>query len=131
MKTRYLGLVVGTAISGLVDKPELRMDFKVSEMSTPETQWYLSLTQIRDDIGSLHGLRSEEDSRQRADHGPSRVEIARLNLAPSNSPLEIREISFSTNEDVDLIPYSKVDADPEDEEDDPMTAHRNKPTAPV
>lgn len=130
-KTRYVGLVVGTAISGLVDKPEVRINFEVPEMSTPETQWYLSLTQIRDEVGSLYGLQRKENPRQRPGHAPSHIEIASVDSTPTKKYPNIREISPSADEDADLIPYDKVVSDPEDEDDDPMIAHRNKPIVPV
>ena len=123
--------MVGTAISGLVDKPEARMEFRVPEMSTPETQWYLSLTQIRDNIGSIYGFQSNGKPRQIPDHVPSRIEIAYADPAPTKEYLKITEISRSADEDADLIPYNKIDSDPEDEDDEPMTSHGSKPSAPV
>ena len=46
-RARWLGMVVATAISGLVDRDGSRMNFGVDEMRTEEASWYLRFGQSR------------------------------------------------------------------------------------
>ncbi|KAI9698436.1 MAG: telomere binding protein [Candelina mexicana] len=56
-RARFLGMVVGVAISELVDKPEKRMTFGTDELDNPDARWYKSLTTVQDEVdGSLETL---------------------------------------------------------------------------
>jgi telomere length regulation protein len=39
-RARFLGMVVGEALSSLVDTGDKIMDFKMDEMKTPEAMWF-------------------------------------------------------------------------------------------
>lgn len=128
---RFLGLVVGTAISRLVDKPEARMNFGVPEMESSEAEWYLGLTEVQDVIGSVQDLRQPTAEVQMAKNHLLSVVPASRTTKADKKPMGKIEIITSDEEEEDLIPYSKIDTDPEDEDDDPMTAKRDHQVAPV
>lgn len=132
IQTRFLGLVVGTAISRLVDAPESRMNFRVPEMDSKVAEWYLSLTAVEDNIGNVKNMVAalstcaiEPQTRK-----PSKIiEIPPKAVVISDTPANIIEI---VEEEEDGLPsHEKVDQDPEDEDDDPTTVRRNRPIAPV
>ncbi|RDL34736.1 Telomere length regulation protein [Venustampulla echinocandica] len=137
-RARFLGMAVGEALSNLVDKGESKMDFKVDEMSTSEANWYKSLVNVADTVGSLDSLRSGEIS-----HRPKK-ESARASKAKKKPEppadyskiISIEEITDDEEEeeasdDDDLVPYSKPESDPDDSDEDPTNITRDKPTAPV
>src|ERR1700738_548814 len=57
-RARFLGMVIGEALSSLVEKPDKQMKFKLEELESSEARWYKSLTQVRDTTGSLDLLKS-------------------------------------------------------------------------
>ena len=57
-RARLLGMIVGEALSGLVDTGDNKMDFKIEETNTQEANWYKSLVMVSDTVGSLDVLRS-------------------------------------------------------------------------
>lgn len=155
-RTRWLGMVVGMSVSGLVDKPESQMRFDLEELETVEARWYRDLVHVNDRIGSIDDLAvnvertkatSASASEQSLQSG-SRKSISKAALrepiasVPRRSParsshndaipagLRIVELS-DDSEDDDLVPYTKPDSDPEDDDPDPTLVQRNKPTAPV
>ncbi|KAJ5225687.1 hypothetical protein N7468_006912 [Penicillium chermesinum] len=132
-RARFMGMVVGTAISSLIDEPGNSMKFDLDEMKSDEAKWYLSLTKIFDEVGSFDSMKALSNSlpSKPAPKKPSqKIETpsrgSRIVEVPSEDEDEDEE-----EEDDDLIPYEKPDDDFEDEEDDPTLVQRNKPTAPV
>lgn len=133
-KARFLGMVVGEALSALAEKPEKQMKFKVDELESEEAQWYKSLTSVQDDVGSLEPLKAEKVVK------PLRAQKAAQQKAlPVKAPSQrsakivaIEElIDDNESEDDELLPYVKPDSDPEDSDDDPTLVQRNKPRTPV
>src|SRR5438045_90284 len=59
-RSRNLGVFVGIAISQLIDKPDARMTFSIDIVNSAEAQWYLSLTGVKDSIGSIQNLKINE-----------------------------------------------------------------------
>ncbi|KAK0126097.1 telomere binding protein [Cadophora gregata] len=134
-RARFLGMCVGEALSGLVDKGDKKMDFKVDEMSTDEANWYKSLVNIFDSVGSLDpfktGAVAKVFKRQ-----PQRFtqQVKRVPVPTGSKIIAIEEIDDSEEEgsdDDDLTPYAKPDSDAEDSDEDATLITRNKPTAPV
>lgn len=136
-RARFLGMVVGTGMSALIEEPEKALKFDLEEMRSEEAQWYLSLTNVSDELGSLRT--SLEMLRETQSKRP---EQTRPKLAPkpkahaqrqgTSKIVAIEEIEDSDeDEDDDLIPYEKPDDDAYDSDDDPTLIQRNKPTAPV
>lgn len=139
-KARFLGMVVGEALSGLVDEGK-KLNFDMEEMRSEEADWYKGLVRIHDTIGSIDLLRS----RRRLSEGPSTasqrkpqlqktVETAAIRRPapmPRTAGFVIEELDGSDEDEDDLIPYGKPDSDAEDSDDDPTMLRRDKPKAPV
>ena len=116
-RARFLGMVVGEALSSLAEKPEKQMRFKVEELETTEAQWYKSLTTVRDTVGPVNFLKSEAPT-----PFPKKIVKSRSGKAgptsisqQSNSKIvAIQELDESESEEDGLVPYSKPDSDAED-----------------
>ena len=128
-----MGMIVGTGISEIVEKPGNSMNFDLEDMKSAETQWYLSLTKVQDDVGTLETIKallkpeaSPSDHSQRIDK-----EGARSRPSKIEEILDPEDEKEESDEDDDLIPYEKPDEDAEDDDEDPTLVQRNKPTAPV
>lgn len=135
-RARLLGIVVGTAISKMVDKPELQLKIELEGSEATEAKWYESLTKVGDKIGSMKDLCKRQSSLvipPRPTFKPKTTAKAPSNPAITEvkGPRIVEVLSDSEDEDADLMAYSKPDSDPEDEDDDPTLINRNKPTAPV
>jgi telomere length regulation protein len=133
-KARFLGMVVGEALSALAEKSDKQMKFKVDELESEEAQWYKSLASVQDDVGPLEPLKAGhlvEPPREQKRDKRKVLPVA----APSQRSAKIvaiQELSDNNeSEEDELVPYAKPDSDPEDSDDDPTLVQRNKPTAPV
>ncbi|KAL4882653.1 telomere length regulation protein-domain-containing protein [Aspergillus karnatakaensis] len=140
-RARFLGMLIGTAISQLIEEPGKGMKFNLEEMEGSEAASYLNLVTIHDEIGSLESVKVPEEPR-RAITFPASTAASRSaeKSGPKTSRIvAIEEINDSDendeegvdDEDDDLIPYEKPDDDPSDEDEDPTLIQRNKPIAPV
>ncbi|KAI1333184.1 telomere length regulation protein-domain-containing protein [Xylariaceae sp. FL0255] len=137
-RTRFLGMVVGEALSGLVHGKDTKLDFKMEEMKTDEADWYKSLVNVVDKVGPLDPLKIILRSVQ---HKPSSKSTSKVKKpvppkvikAPPKTGFVIEEIEDDEGdqEDRDLVPYAKPDSDAEDSDDDPTLINRDKPKAPV
>ncbi|KJX94259.1 telomere length regulation protein [Zymoseptoria brevis] len=150
-KARWLGMVVGTAISSLVDKEGSRMNFGTNELKTNEGGWYLELVKINDSVGQIPDfvkfLQSSVGAARRQKRTAHKTEqMPILNGKPVFGPVrppapvqtevigdKVTELfdDGSDDEDADLKPYAKPDSDPEDSDEDATLVTRNKPRAPV
>jgi telomere length regulation protein len=141
VRCRFLGMVVGTAISNLIDNPDKRMIFGVEEMNSHEAMWYKSLTTVQDQLGSISSLQAATMDRMKRGNGvgkakgpetpPSlKTRQAKEPMEPTSKIVRIEEI-MSEDEDDGLLPHAKPDSDEEDEDEDPTLVQRNKPIAPV
>ncbi|KAI1474999.1 telomere length regulation protein-domain-containing protein [Daldinia eschscholtzii] len=134
-RARFLGMVVGEALSGLVHGKETKLDFKMDEMDTEEAKWYKSLVQVSDKPGPLDPLREmvspPKPSNVPKITRPSVASAQRTPKPPPQSGFIIEEIQDDEDEDPDLVPYAKPDSDAEDSDDDPTLINRDKPKAPV
>src|SRR5436190_15432411 len=52
-RSRFLGMVVCMSISRLIDSPDKVMKFDLEEMESSEAQWYMGLTNVEDNVGSV------------------------------------------------------------------------------
>lgn len=137
-RASLLGMIVGTAISELVDSKEKRMNFSTEEINTTEGQWYRRLTQLTDTVGSIDDLKpststlsglSSSSSRNGPNSGkPSKSSIK---TASASKIISIEELDNSESEDEDLVMYEKPDSDPSDSDEDATLVQRNRPVAPV
>ncbi|KAK9413047.1 putative Telomere length regulation protein-domain-containing protein [Seiridium unicorne] len=135
-RAKFLGMVVGEALSSLVHGSEKKLDFHVDEMSTEEAKWYKSLVTISDKIGPINSLKVQESPGKSPRVTKSTIPMSK----PSPRPLKpaptsgfiIEEIEDDEEEaDDDLAPYAKPDSDAEDSDDDPTLINRDKVKAPV
>ncbi|OBT47587.1 hypothetical protein VE00_02964 [Pseudogymnoascus sp. WSF 3629] len=133
-RARFLGMLVGEAISGLVEPSGNQMDFKMEELKSPEAQWYKGLVGVIDGLGSVESLRKHIAPEAK----PSKPSLPREINKPTRPPqhsskiISIEEVDDDgSEEDDDLVPYTKPDSDEEDSDEDPTLVVRNKPTAPV
>ncbi|KAF3389275.1 DNA replication checkpoint protein tel2 [Penicillium rolfsii] len=140
-RARFLGMIVGTGISQLIEEPGKAMKFDLEEMQSEEALWYLSLTRVHDKAGPIEAIKMVQKApseTQQATKGTQRSQNQKRS-APSNRPptskiVAIEEIDDSeeeTDEDGDLLPYEKPDEDAEDEDEDPTLIQRNKAGAPI
>ncbi|RAL13795.1 telomere length regulation TEL2 family protein [Aspergillus homomorphus CBS 101889] len=139
-RARFLGMLIGTAISQLIEPAGKGMKFDLEEMESSEAMWYLSLLNTQDNVGTLESIkllqRSTPPTHQTHAHKVSSARGAgsskKVNTRTAKI-LAIEEIEDSEeeSEDEDLVPYEKPDEDFSDDDDDPTVVQRNKPTAPV
>jgi telomere length regulation protein len=133
-RARFLGMVIGEALSALSDKPDNRMKFKLEELESDESMWYKYLTQVNDSIGSLETLKLAAVSRISKTAKKTKKAPSNPNLPqPTSKIVAIEELSdnYEESDDDGLVPYSKPDSDAEDSDEDPTLIERDKPTAPV
>ena len=137
-RARFLGMVVGTAFSELVDPKDKRMAFSTDEMNSPDGQWYRSLTSVKDSVGSIKDLKIEstpsiKSSNQLSKSVNSNSSTRSKKIAQSTSKIiSIEELNDSSESEIEDLPmYEKPDSDPEDEDEDPTLIQRDRPTAPV
>ncbi|KAI1415814.1 telomere length regulation protein-domain-containing protein [Hypoxylon sp. FL1857] len=136
IRARFLGMVVGEALSGLVHGKETKLDFKMDEMDTEEARWYKSLVQISDKPGPLDPLRElvtlPKSTNAPKPVRPLRPAARRPGKPPAQSGFIIEEVEDDEEgEDPDLVPYAKPDSDAEDSDEDATLVNRDKPKAPV
>jgi telomere length regulation protein len=138
-RAKFLGMVVGEALSGLVHGAEKKLDFHMDEMNSKEAQWYKSLVQVSDQVGPISPLKVEDTANRKAtkvskQSKPTRKPASRPSPAAPKSRFIIEEIEDDEeeeDEDDDLVPYDKPDSDSEDSDEDPTLINRDKPKAPV
>jgi telomere length regulation protein len=156
-RARWLGMVVATAISSLVDPEGSRMNFDVDEVRTDEAKWYFGLVEIQDNVGTLKDfdafLREQENGgkprralAQRTKSDQPRMLNGKpvFGLVPPPPPdkaaqtevigdkvTELLDDDDDEKDDDELKPYAKPDSDPEDSDEDATLVNRNKPRAPV
>ena len=138
-RARFLGMVLGNAVSELIDAKDKRMVFSTEELSSPDGHWYKNLTKVNDAIGLIKDLKPVEASSAKSlgkkpKPETSNVKPGKLTKPPNASSkiLSIEEINDSSETESDDLPmYEKPDSDLSDEDEDPTLVQRNKPTAPV
>ncbi|TVY71236.1 DNA replication checkpoint protein tel2, partial [Lachnellula suecica] len=137
-RARFLGMVVGEALSSLVDKGHKKMDFKVDDMSTVEAKWYKSLVSISDTVGSSDSLKSEPTNQPTTKSQPrtSKPVKKATQLSGGSKIISIEEVDDDDDEEEEsdddgLVPYAKPDSDPEDSDEDATNIVRDKSKAPV
>lgn len=132
-------MVIGTAISELIDAQDKRMEFGTEDMKGPDALWYKSLTTVDDTVGSIADLKISTTASAKA---PRKAKLLAASNTASTKPgahatatskiISIEEINDDSNsEEEDLPMYEKPDSDPSDEDEDPTLVQRDRPTAPV
>ena len=152
-RARWLGMVVGTALSSLVDKEGARMNFGTEEMRSEDAKSWLELVKVEDTVGTLQefaALLDAQDKRlmtpRRMKNKQEREQLPKINgkqvYGPPRPPTpvqtevigeKVEEVldGDSNDEEDDLRPYAKPDSDPEDSDEDATLVNRNKARKPV
>ncbi|KAK3300809.1 telomere length regulation protein-domain-containing protein [Chaetomium fimeti] len=131
-RARFLGMVVGEALSALVDKGEKQLNFKMEETGNEEGSWYKGLTGVTDETGSLDPLlNAQTEIPQKQRKAPQKPTVKPATRQPQTG-FVIEELSDGEGpEEEDIVPYAKPDSDAEDSDDDATLVRRDKPKAPV
>ncbi|KAJ5756050.1 hypothetical protein N7533_005593 [Penicillium manginii] len=141
-RARFLGMIVGTAISEIIEEPGKSLKFDLEEMQSEEACWYLSLTKVQDRVGLLESIKALQTQQSMTHQKPQKEPRVNSDKRPQprsgqqqRSKIvaieEIDDSSDASDEDEDLIPYEKPDDDDDDDDEDPTLVQRNKPIAPV
>ncbi|KAI0146679.1 telomere length regulation protein [Pestalotiopsis sp. NC0098] len=132
-RAKFLGMIVGEALSGIVHGSDQKLDFHSEETHTDEAKWYKSLINISDQVGPVSPLKVQANTET-----PTKTKKTESKPKPRPVPSTpktgfiIEEIEDDDEEeDDDLVPYAKPDSDSEDSDDDPTLINRDKPKAPV
>lgn len=132
-------MVVGTAVSELVDAEDKRIKFSMSEIDDDDGKWYRSLCKHNDVVGSLDDLKAValRTSKVSTKAVYKQTHLKKETLVKQKPVTQSKIISIeevtedSGDEDADLPTYEKPDSDEEDSDEDATLVQRNKPTAPV
>ncbi len=136
-RSRLLGMIVGSAISSLLDDNEKRLNFDADEMDTDEVRWYMRLTEVSLQIGAAEDVRldsSKTPSAKTRKPQTSKQSVTKSKpnaVKPTSKVLLIEEVTEDNDDPEKLTPYQKPDSDQEDEDEDPTLINRVKPSAPV
>lgn len=134
-RSTILGMIVGTAVSELVDAKEKQMNFAAEEVESAEGQWYRTLTRLEDTVGSISDMKTESTLSKMKNLSPkaeAKLSKSFVQPAPSSKIVSIEEIeSGSDSEEDDLPRYEKPDSDASDSDEDPTLVQRDRPSAPV
>ncbi|KAF3016188.1 telomere binding protein [Neopestalotiopsis sp. 37M] len=133
-RAKFLGMIVGEALSGLVDGSDKKLDFHSDETHTEEAMWYKSLVNVADQVGPISLLKVQTGADKPSTSTrktPSKPKPPPVPSAPKPGFI-IEEVEDDDEDDEDdLVPYAKPDSDAEDSDDDPTLINRDKPKAPV
>ncbi|PHH67160.1 hypothetical protein CDD81_2929 [Ophiocordyceps australis] len=140
-RARFLGIVVGEALSALADNKAARLNFDMEECKTDEAEWLKSLTTTCDSVQPYASLLCAASSSCPASSPcpaspscpaspttDSKPNPPRPRQVPPRAIIEV--IDDDDDDDDELTPYAK-DSDPEDSDQDATLVQRNKVTAPV
>ena len=134
-------MIIGTAISRLVDAPDKAMNFDIEDMQGDEAKTWLELVDAKDYIGALEDLKSFKALVRTKSAALSKATSTKENIIPAKRMhgnkttkiISIEEVEDEDDADDDdgLVPYEKPDDDPSDSDEDPTLINRSKPSAPV
>lgn len=143
-------MVMGTALSSMVDKEGSKLNFGVDEMQSQDAKWYTGLININDELGTLDDFRKliaekPPSTRQRKEKATQPRKMPEIDGKPTFGPLRppqkkqteiegdrIAEITDTEeDDDDDLKPYAKPDSDAEDSNEDATLVNRDKVRPPV
>lgn len=132
LRARHLGMIVGEALSSLIDKEDQRMTFDMEELESNDSKWYKSLVTVHDSVGPLEPLKSGDLAIPAKKPASRKAPPVKPSTSGNSKITAIEEInSDEESEDDDLVSYEKPDSDEEDSDEDATLVTRNKPTAPV
>ena len=132
-------MLVGTAVSELVDTEGKRMKFSMEELDSADGKWYRSLTRIEDKVGVIEDLKTDLPQAKKLPAAKGRISraVKQHDTKSSNADAVSRVIAIEEvkddieSEDEDIVMYEKPDSDASDEDEDPTLVQRDRPSAPV
>lgn len=136
-RSTILGMIVGTAISELVDPKERRMNFDSDDVRSAEGKWYISLTRVQDSIGLISDMKAakpvskKQKSRTEGENTNSKPAKTAAHPPSSSKVVSIEEVESSSDSEDNLPMYAKPDSDASDSDEDATLVRRDKPSAPV
>jgi telomere length regulation protein len=137
-RARFLGMIVGTGVSRLVDAPDKAMKFDMEEMESDDARRFLDLVNVADKIGDVEDLKRHTTVAKPASTKSSKIPKQEMRQAPkkglsnyTSKIISIEEVEGDEESDDGLVPYQKPDDDPSDSDEDPTLINRSKPKAPV
>lgn len=135
-RARWLGMIVGEALSQLAHKDDKKLNFDMEEMRSEESVWYKSLVEVSDAVGPVDPLVSShkpaQSSRNKGAKPPQkRKPVTKPVPSASKAKAIIEEVVSDEEEEDDILPMTKPEEDDEDSDDDPETVRRDRPKAPV
>ena len=137
-RVRFLGMAVAKAVSQLVDKPDQRVGFDFDGDEKPEFDYLDSLIKLEDTVGTIDDLPKMDSvsttaSRTTASQSQGLKPLKLHDKPKKSKPVSKIQVIESEGEssDDELPTYGKPDSDASDSDDDPTTARRQKPKAPV
>ena len=134
---RLLGMLVGTGMSRSIDELSKALKFDIEEMNSAESKEMLGLLEVQDSIGTLDQLKKQNETLSESKAVPKKQKTSTSKLkqqakaGQSSRILSIEEVSTSSDDEDDLVPYQKPREDPEDSDEDPTLINRDKPRAPL
>lgn len=133
-RARFLGLLVGEAISSLVKKGDTGLDFHMEETNLEEGKWYKGLVSVGDQLGKVEALEIREVHRTTVPEVHRPASSPKTASRPTRNPPKgfvIEELDDDESEEDDILPYAKPESDAEDSDEDPTLVRRDKAKAPV
>ena len=132
-------MLIGTAVSELVDKEGKRLDFSTKELDNEDGKWYRSLTTIEDKVGTIEDLKVEVLQAKKLPAAKGRMlrTAKQHDTTTSKADAVSRVIAIEEvqddidSDDEDIVMYEKPDSDASDEDEDPTLVQRDRPSAPV
>lgn len=132
-------MLVGTAVSELVDTEGKRLKFSMEELDSVDGKWYRSLTAIKDKVGIVEDLKTDVPQAKKLPAAKGRIPRAAKQYDTTSSKanaasrvIAIEEVQDNIeSEDEDIVMYQKPDSDASDEDEDPTLVQRDRPSAPV
>lgn len=125
-------MIVGVAISKLVDEPDKQMEFEFEDDQKQEVNFYLSLVNLNDKATSIADIQPMSTTKVVRPPTTLQQTAKPMKKPPVERRAKITVLNDSSSDgDDDLTPYPKPDFDPEDSDDDPTLIDRDKKPPPV
>ncbi|EDN08116.1 predicted protein [Histoplasma mississippiense (nom. inval.)] len=109
------------------------MKFDLEQMESEEALWYMNLTNVKDEVGSISDLKhkiSPYAPKKSKHQGRKAPQVDQPKSSQETSKvLSVEEVSEES--DGDFLSYEKPDTDASDSEEDPTLINRSKPNSPV
>ena len=103
-RARFLGMIVGSGVSRLVDAPDKAMKFDMEEMESDDARRFLDLVNIADKIGDLEDLKRHTTMTKPASTRSSKIPKQEMRQAPKKGFSNYASKIISIEEVEDGVP---------------------------